>query len=140
MDGRPRLHLDGDAQRVRDLVVAHRVEHARQFVAELGKVEVAMRVDEHYIVCVDRVEPRCSPRIRSIVALAAAPVSSSVNWTPMPCVRLPCPPSGVIQTTLPCTAMRFGSSISDSSMNTSSPSEYGRDVGMKMPPPFRNGM
>ena len=36
--------------------------------------------------------------MRSIVAFAAAPVSSSVNCTPMPCVRLPWPPSGVIHT------------------------------------------
>ena len=43
-----------------------------------------------------------------MVARAAAPVSSCVNCTPMPCVRLPCTPSGVSHTTLPCTASRFG--------------------------------
>ena len=32
---------------------------------------------------------------------AAAPVSSRVNCTPLPWVRLPCTPSGVIHTTLP---------------------------------------
>ena len=57
-----------------------------------------------------------------MIARAVAPVSSCVNCTPMPCVRLPWTPSGVIQTTLPWTAIRFGSSISDNSMKTSSPS------------------
>jgi hypothetical protein len=91
-------------------------------------------------VCVGRDAASVSPSSFSMVARAAAPVSSWVNWTPIPCVRFPCTPSGVIQTTLPCTAMRLGSSISESSMNTSSPSRYSRDVGMKMPPPLRKGM
>src|SRR6185437_5300187 len=158
MHGRPRAHLDRHAERVRDGVLAHRGENLREIVAQIGKIEVAVRIDVHrtavrtrrpafgrsparsHMVWVERVDARCSPRMRSIVVFAAAPVSSSVNCTPIPCVRLPCPPSGVIHTTLPCTAMRFGSSISESSMNTSSPSAYGREVGMKMPPPFRNGM
>ena len=41
------VHFDGDAQRVRDAVVAHRVEHLRQIVAQLGKIEMAVRIDEH---------------------------------------------------------------------------------------------
>ena len=82
----------------------------------------------------------CDYDFGRLVARAAAPVSSCVNCTPMPCVRLPCTPSGVSHTTLPCTARRLGSSISESSMNTSSPSAYGRDVGMKMPPPLKKGI
>jgi hypothetical protein len=45
--GVPAAHFDGDAERVRDVVVAHRVEHLRQLVAELWKIEMAMRIDEH---------------------------------------------------------------------------------------------
>ena len=43
----PSVHFDGDAQRVRDAAVAHRVEHLRQIVPQLGKIEMAMRIDEH---------------------------------------------------------------------------------------------
>ena len=165
MDLRPCRHLDGDAQRVRDVARAHRVEQLRQVGAQLGKVEMAVRIDEHGApsaeACAQGAASDRRPRLpdsepTSCASCAStratrrgssrssssrcAPVSSCVNCTPMPCVRLPCTPSGVIQTTLPCTAILLGSSISDSSMNTSSPSAYGRDVGMKMPPPRRNGM
>src|SRR6185436_13443319 len=124
VDARKVGQLDRDHQRVRDARRAHRLELRGEVRRELGKIEVAVRVDEQkrYSVCVGRDDASVSPRIFSIAARAAAPVSSWVNWTPMPCVRLPCTPSGVIHTTLPCTAMRLGSSISDSSMKTSSPS------------------
>ena len=66
------------------------------------------RPSDPSIVCVVRVDASDSPRILSIVVFALPPVSSCVNWTPMPCVRFPCTPSGVIQTTLPWTAILFG--------------------------------
>jgi hypothetical protein len=44
---RPRVHLDADAQRVRDAVLAHRVEHLRQVVAQFREIEVTVRIDEH---------------------------------------------------------------------------------------------
>src|SRR4029453_15457958 len=116
-------------------------KRGRLFVAEyLSPKGLGSPLTGNYIVCVGRDEVSNSPRINSIVAHAAAPASSCWKWTPMPCVRLACAPLGVIQTTLPWIAMRFSSCGSDSIMNTSSPSSYFREVGMKMPPPLRNGM
>jgi hypothetical protein len=43
----PRGQVDTDAERVRDGVLPHRVEHARQVVTQFGEVEVAVGVDEH---------------------------------------------------------------------------------------------
>jgi hypothetical protein len=121
---RPIRQIDPDAKRVRDACCGHGVEEHGQIGREVGEIQMAMGIDVHrdlvsrhrlggsptaeaarapvatvvasenYIVCVGRMEPSDSPRICSIVARAVAPVSSWVNWTPMPCVRLPWTPSG----------------------------------------------
>jgi hypothetical protein len=79
-------------------------------------------------------------RIDSIRVRAVSPSGESLNCTPMPAVRLPCAPAGVIQTTLPDTGRRSLSSISESRMNTSSPIVYCFTVGTNRPPPRTNGM
>ena len=89
-----------------------------------------MRVDQLHpvrresgqYVWVDRVDCSTPPRIDSMRRLAAWPLSSSENWTPMPCALLPWQFAGVIETTLPRYRQLLGSSMSVSSMNTSSPS------------------
>ncbi len=113
MHRRPVDKVHGDAERVRDAGGRHRLAHRRQVGGKFGEIEMTVRIDEHgrqlsaiscqqdHIVCVGREEASDSPSSFSIVARAAAPVSSCVNSTPMPWVLLPCTPSGVIQTTLP---------------------------------------
>lgn len=44
---RQRLEIDGHAQRVRDVMLAHVLEHRRQAIGETLEIDVAMRVDEH---------------------------------------------------------------------------------------------
>jgi len=44
---RPCVHLHGNAQRMRDAVVAHRLQHLREIVPQLGKVKVTVGIDEH---------------------------------------------------------------------------------------------
>jgi len=46
-DRGPRRKLDADAQRMRDLVLPHRIEERRQLGGELREIEVTVGIDEH---------------------------------------------------------------------------------------------
>jgi hypothetical protein len=45
--GRQRLQVDRDAQRMRDRMAAHVLEHLRQAVGESFEVDMAVRIDKH---------------------------------------------------------------------------------------------
>jgi hypothetical protein len=97
----------GDELRAMEMALGINEHAGRTFAAQTGKPaagggfrryrtpDARHPIPAGYIVCVGRGEGSDSPRTFSIVARAAAPVSSSVNWTPMLCLQLPCIPSGV---------------------------------------------
>src|SRR5204863_7519923 len=49
MHARPGVHLDADAKRMRHGVRAHCLQHLRQLVGELRKIEMTVGIDEHGI-------------------------------------------------------------------------------------------
>jgi len=93
----------------------------------------------NYMVCVARSDESAPARCVSIL-LRVAPLSSSLNWTPIPAVLLPCEPTGVIHTTRPATGNFSLLSMRDSNIKTSSPILYGFAVGINRPPFLINGM
>jgi len=133
-----RIHLNnavGDSALLLATFWGH--EGMRKIFRQLGKIQVAMGIDEHengalgkrhyigqtrnYIVCVGRVDFKEPPSKPSILLRAALPLSLAANSTPMPWVLPPCAPAGVIHTTRPATGNLLGSVMSVSNMNTSSP-------------------
>ena len=104
------LQRRADAQRLVDRRGGHLVTDLGDPRGELGKAQMAMRVDEHgsaaarrQIVCVGLADEIAVPRISSMRMRSVRVFSSAGKRTPTPCVRPPDALAGVIHATLPAT-------------------------------------
>ena len=113
------FELYAHAQRVRHLRNAHRLEHFGFARDEIGKIEVAVGIDEHRSDRMRRPVRAQAPGQHLFDAAAHhLAESSSLKCTPIPWLRLPWASAGVIQMTEPATGILAGSSINCSSMKT----------------------